>query len=80
MLTRCTFLLLSALLLLAAPVAESAILRPVIARRQTQQTEHAATPAPRAAITPRPVFDHADTTTHRPYRPAPANRPPPSQA
>lgn len=80
MLTRCTILLLSALFLLAAPVAEATVLRPGIVRRKTQRIEHAASPAPHASITPRAVFDHPSATTHRPYSPAPANRPPPSDA
>jgi len=80
MLTRWTILLFTACLLLAAPVAESTVLRPVLVHRQTQQTERAASPAPRAAISHRPIFDHANSTDHRPYRPAPANRPPPSNA
>jgi len=80
MLTRWTILLLTACLLLAAPVAEGNVLRPVIVRLQTQQTERAAAPAPRAAISPRANFDCTNLTAHRPYRPAPANRPPPFDA
>lgn len=81
MLTRWTILLLSACLLLATPAAESVAPRPVIVRRQTQQTEHADAPLPRATVAPR--NNCAPTTTitaHRPYRPAPTNRPPPAQA
>ena len=52
MLTRCTILLLSALLLLAAPAAESSVLRPVLVRRQTKQAERPTVQTPAATQAP----------------------------
>ena len=80
MLTRCTFLLLSTLLLLAAPAAEASVLRPVLARRQTRQTERPDVPLPAAPQAPQANPVPRNTTAHRPYRPAPAHRPPPTRA
>lgn len=79
MLTRCTILLLSALLLLAAPAAESSVLRPVLVRRQTQQAERPAVQIPAATQAPQANSVLRNTTPHRPFRPAPANRPPPTR-